>query len=47
MFEVLFPDMIFEYSFDSSVSVWYFGIECFFMARMSEHIIYYTVSLTP
>ena len=24
MFEVLFPDMIFQYSFDSSVSVWYF-----------------------
>ena len=36
MFEVLFADVIFQYSFDSSVSVWYFDVvECFLMVRIS------------
>ena len=36
MFQVLFADVIFQYSFDSSVSVWYFDVvECFLMVRIS------------
>ena len=31
MFEILFADMIFQYSFDSSISVWYFMLENAFL----------------
>ena len=37
MFEALFPDIIFQYSFDSSVSVWYLMLlNVFLMVRTSE-----------
>ena len=35
-FEVLFADMIVQYSYDSSVSVWYLMLLNFFMVRVSK-----------